>query len=169
MKVKSVWPECERLNGHWCFKRKIDSLWLECDPDEVREEVLPYIPEIEQQRKLCNCCGEPYYGVFFPDSYRFWIEQGLKSIKQKIKKDKDRQVPELAPCDKTMYFLVSLDMTSIQLLPWQFPIIHGFKQLCPEIEIDSLDEIRNIKLIEKEAEILTPKGLRKSIFYTVEK
>lgn len=149
MKVKGVWPECNRLNGHWCFKREIDSLWIECDPNEVDEKILPYMSWMEEQRKLCDCHKHFLSDYFFPDSYKYWVEQGLRLIKQKIEEDKDLEIPRLAPCDKMMYFLVSFDMTSIQLLPWQFPIIHGFKQFCPEIEIDSLDEIRDIKLIKK--------------------
>lgn len=143
MKVQMAWPKCNLLNGHWCYKKEIDSFWVECTCEEAENLVLPFCKE-EQE----ICCGS----IHLQDWKKSLIKEAIEKRKQSIKEN-----PDLPEYDKLFYFLISRDLTSIQVFCWDYPCSGQWNASCPfiaispEITIENLDGIKDIKLPDKVA------------------
>lgn len=144
MKVMMIWPKCNLLNGHWCYKKHIDSFWVECTCEEAENFVLPFCKE-EQE----ICCGSPHFHDHWKKSL---IWEAIEKTKQSIKENLN-----LLGEDKLFYFLISRDLASIQVFWWGYPYsgqwnaYSPFIAVSPEITIENLGEMKDIKLPDKAA------------------
>lgn len=149
MKVQMIWSRCNLLNGHWCHKKRVDSFWVECTCEEAENLVLPFCKE-----EMEICCGSPNFHDGWKKSL---IKEAIEETKQKIKEN-----PEPLTEDKLLYFLISRDLASIQVMWWGYPYsgqwngYSPFTAIKPEIIIGNLEEIKGIGLsLSEEKETAT--------------
>lgn len=133
MKIKAVWPNCNRHNGKWTHTF-MDSFWVECTLDEVEKKIMEFIKPDCLERFKKNLHEIKSY--FSSDRQHDRISYQQNIVQRYCRRD----LPIL-------YFLVSKDLESVELSNWSYPISQHWNGYSPfvfvnEIDIADLDDLQ---------------------------